>query len=43
MALKLSVVFDSMTRPLLVQVPGFPLVLVARKIAEWLEPKVDAA
>ena len=43
MALKLSLVVDSMTRPWLVQLPEAPVVLVARKIAEWLEPKVEAA
>jgi hypothetical protein len=42
MALKLSEVRDSMTRPWLVQVPEAPVVLVARKIADRLEPNVDA-
>src|SRR5690242_17797838 len=42
MALKLSLVRDSMTRPWWVQVPAAPVGLVARKIAERLEPKVEA-
>src|SRR4051794_19677703 len=42
MALKLSELRDSITRPWLVHDPDAPLVLVARKIAEWLEPKVEA-
>src|SRR5690606_33974832 len=42
MALKSSEVRDSMTRPWLVHDPDAPVVLVARKIAERLEPKVEA-
>jgi hypothetical protein len=42
MALKLSLVRDSMTRPWSVQVPVAPVGLVARKIAERLEPKEEA-
>src|SRR5690348_11018545 len=42
-ALKSLLFDDSMTRPWLVQVPEVPLGLVARKIAEWREPNVDAA
>jgi hypothetical protein len=42
MALKLSDVRDSMTTPWLVQLPEAPVVLVARKIADRFEPKVEA-
>src|SRR5689334_14148573 len=42
MALKSSVLRDSMTRPRCVQVPELPLGLVARKIADLLEPKLEA-
>src|SRR4051812_30429561 len=41
-ALKLLDVADSTTRPLLVQLPEAPVGLVARKIAEWFEPNVEA-
>src|SRR3954468_7571997 len=41
-ALKLFDVADSTTRPRLVQLPEAPVALVARKIAEWFEPNVEA-
>src|SRR6476659_10138090 len=43
MALKLSELAVAMTRPWLVHEPEAPVVLVARKIAEVLEPNVEAA
>src|SRR5688500_3086830 len=42
MALKLSEARDSTTRPRWVQVPGLPLGLVARKIADLFDSKVEA-
>src|SRR5687767_11354927 len=42
MALKLSLVRDSMTSPAFVHVPESPEVLVARKIADRFDPNVDA-
>src|SRR3954452_3640426 len=41
-ALKLFEPVDAITKPRLVQVPEAPVGLVARKIAEWLEPNVEA-
>jgi hypothetical protein len=43
MALKLSPARDSTTSPRWVQLPELPEGLVARKIADRLEPKVEAA
>src|SRR3712207_5214662 len=42
MALKPSDVRDSITRPWFVHVPDSPVVLVARKIADRLEPNDEA-
>lgn len=42
MAFQSFEVVDAMTSPWLVQLPAAPVVLVARKIAELFDPKLDA-